>query len=371
MEYTKWIKAGKELGLANEGLMQFVEKAQREAEEREARMQERDEARRRDEAEQKRLEQERTLEILRLQQQMASTNGNSNGNGNGHDHLANRPRLPKFDDKSDQMDAYLERFERFAGAQNWNRETWSASLSPLLSGRGLEVYVSLSADVANNYAVLKRALLKRYQLTEDGFRQKFRTASPEVDETVVQYIARLKRYLERWIEMADVERSFDKLLDLLLREQFTSMCNKSLSIFLKERVPSDIGAVEKLAEQFLEAHATSTFGQTNKRQDRNDGNGKERSNNGFRAGGDYNRSKNDKQRKNSQVKCFRCNQEGHFARYCRKSPPLNHSKPTSQGWVAAACDAEVETETLLHNNLKDGRLVLADGSSIPYLGASC
>jgi len=41
----------------------------------------------------------------------------------------------------------------------------------LLKGRALGVYSLLLADQANNYDGLKYALLKRYQLSADGFKR--------------------------------------------------------------------------------------------------------------------------------------------------------------------------------------------------------
>ena len=110
---------------------------------------------------------------------------------------------------------------------------------------------------ANDYDVLKKAILKRYKLTEEGFRRKFRETPPLKEETVLQYAARLRRYLNRWIELSEVSEDFDKLVDLFLREQFVSMCSKDLSVFLRERVPQDMEELIDLAEHYVEAHGGS------------------------------------------------------------------------------------------------------------------
>lgn len=68
----------------------------------------------------------------------------------------------------------------------WDVLNETTSRTSLLTGKGLQVYTSMPPDQANNYDVLKKALLKRYQLTEEGFR-----AKPERGETVVQLMARL------------------------------------------------------------------------------------------------------------------------------------------------------------------------------------
>ena len=174
-----------------------------------------------------------------------------------HHHAAPRPQLPKFDEKMDDIDAYLERFERYANSQHWEEDTWAVSLSPLLTGKALEVYSALPIVEANIYQGLKTAILRRYQLTTEGFRQKFRNAVPEREEGAKQFGARIKRYLDRWIDLSEIERNFAELYDLILREQFISKCSNDLTMFLKERTPETFTDVNRISEQYLEAHGGS------------------------------------------------------------------------------------------------------------------
>ena len=84
------------------------------------------------------------------------------------------PKLPPFNEQRDNMDAYLKRFERFAERTGWNRDRWAANLSALLQGTTLDVYSQLSSTKAVDYDILRESLLKRFQLTKEGFRLKFR-----------------------------------------------------------------------------------------------------------------------------------------------------------------------------------------------------
>ena len=51
------------------------------------------------------------------------------------------PKLPSFVDGRDDHHNYLQRFERFARVNNWSEEDWAVSLSALLTGRALDVYL--------------------------------------------------------------------------------------------------------------------------------------------------------------------------------------------------------------------------------------
>ena len=41
------------------------------------------------------------------------------------------PKLPCFDERHDCIDAYLQRFERFAESSKWVRESWYINISAL------------------------------------------------------------------------------------------------------------------------------------------------------------------------------------------------------------------------------------------------
>ena len=81
------------------------------------------------------------------------------------------------------------------------KSNWATSLSALIQGKALDVYSRLSPTDSINYDKLKDALLKRFQITEEGFRSKFRSSRPEVGE--------------RWMDMANVSKDFDGLKDLV------------------------------------------------------------------------------------------------------------------------------------------------------------
>ena len=78
------------------------------------------------------------------------------------------PVLPGFVDGKDNLDSYLPRFERYATVAGWERSDWATRLSPLLSGRALDVYSGLSDEQARDYDKPQKALLQKYDFTEQG-----------------------------------------------------------------------------------------------------------------------------------------------------------------------------------------------------------
>ena len=104
------------------------------------------------------------------------------------------PKLPVFCDGKDDMDAYLQRFERYAENEGWEDGCYGTYLGTLLSGKALEVYSRLPASEAKDYSKLKEALLIHYQLTQEDYRKKFHSGTQTSMETASQYLARLEHF---------------------------------------------------------------------------------------------------------------------------------------------------------------------------------
>ena len=85
------------------------------------------------------LLREHELELARLGQ-----GRNVAERGELREDRAKAPKLPSFVDGKHDLDAYLQRFERFATTAKWEKTGWASKLSALLSGRALEVYSRLS-----------------------------------------------------------------------------------------------------------------------------------------------------------------------------------------------------------------------------------
>ena len=115
---------------------------------------------------------------------------------------------------------------------------------------------SVKANFHAVYNKLKKALLTRYNYTEDRYyRKRFREAMPETEETPDQFVFRLKNYLTKWLELSGSSpQNFDALVDLIVKELFINACSEDLTMYLLQRLPKDLVELTTWAQKYLIAH---------------------------------------------------------------------------------------------------------------------
>ena len=160
------------------------------------------------------------------------------------------PKLPEFREAEGNIDAYLLRFERHAENAEWNRDDYALGLSCLLTGRALEVYCRLPTYEMNDYDKRKHALLVKFSLTEENFRKTFYSSKQGPGETASQHLARLENFFDQWIKLSGIDNSYDKLKELILRDQFLHSCPRDQALFIREPTPKDISSFKELTEVF-------------------------------------------------------------------------------------------------------------------------
>lgn len=278
-------------------------------------------------------EMEKEKELLMLRRDLPNnpaTDANSTGETRSEtgESQAARPErisphklMPVFNEGRDDLDAYLMRFERVAESQNWPRDQWATALSLCLSGEALSVFSRMSASECLDYNKLRQALMIRFRMTEEGFREKFRSASPRNEETCSQFVTRLQNFLDRWIELSDTKKEYADLFDLILKEQFLSNCATPLQMFLKEKKDTSFSETVARAEKYVEAHGWSNFGKRSTP--------KNKAENAVSKTTERRETllQSSDAKSSDEKKCFICSRTGHRPENCRAAPSDGSGPP--------------------------------------------
>jgi len=166
------------------------------------------------------------------------------------------PKVLKFKEGQD-IDSYLHTFEKFAEVYEWPKETWAMRLAALLAGKA---YARMDRDESKEYIKVKKAILKRYELTSEAYRRKFRSSRRAADETFAEWSVRLTRYVDQWMEAEDIGPftqkgdEANKIKDLFIREQLLENSLSDIRTWLKERKPKSVKEMIELGDQYLASH---------------------------------------------------------------------------------------------------------------------
>ena len=136
----------------------------------------------------------------------------------------------------------------------------------LLKGSALSLYHSLSTGEPTSWDKLKTELLKKFQCSAEGFREKFRSVRPETNECFSAFLIRAGHLLDRWVELSNTSITFDSLRDLFIREQILHSVSTDLAVFLQEREIKTAEDMCRIADQYRSAHPGKNVSRKNNQQ---------------------------------------------------------------------------------------------------------
>ena len=284
--------------------------------------------------------------------------------------------IPNFNEKVDQMDSYLHRFEFYAETLGWPRDQWVKHLVGVLTGKALDVLLCMDRDESKDYDKLKSALLNAFQCNAEGFRVRFRTCKPERDENFPTFMGRLKMCFTRWLELSKIDMSdAGKIVDFMIKDQVYQTCNTELVAHIREQQPKDCTELTQLAVKYAEAHPNKTLakgklepyvanvGQVQQRgrtqvrgfqnrRNQSESSNRPRQNFGHNANTCYRCGKSNHVAKECQAPfCHFCKQVGHFN--CQKSGTQNASGSRGR---CTNCNYEGHTSTECKACYRCGRM---------------
>ncbi|XP_037613520.1 uncharacterized protein LOC119480935 [Sebastes umbrosus] len=228
------------------------------------------------------------------------------------------PRIPDFKEGEDP-ESFFVRFERMARTWGWQPVEWAARVVTLLTGKALDAYAGMDEEQAESYEAVKAAVLMKFNVTEETYRQRFRSTIVPVGETVRETYNRIKGLYKRW--MRPNSRTKEQIGESIVLEQYLRVLQPDIRTWVKENDPQTGEEAADLAERYTAAHGDpsrkkltvgkSRFGETKPYglpvvDNKDIGVGKKPVHSNLKP----------------NFTCFYCQQPGHKASFC----PLKRSK---------------------------------------------
>ena len=120
-------------------------------------------------------------------------------------------RLNKLGPKDD-VEAYLEVFERTARRESWPEYQWAQILAPFLTGPAQQASQDLTPDRASQYPALKQAILAYYSHSHAARAQRFHDWRFDPRGAVRTQISQHGRLIRRWLAADDGPSILDRVL---------------------------------------------------------------------------------------------------------------------------------------------------------------
>lgn len=124
--------------------------------------------------------------------------------------------LPRFKE-GDYIEQYLTTSESLAVAYQQPVVNWAIRLIPYLKGKARAAYVAIAAEETFDYRKVKEAILAKYKINEDVYRQKFREPDIRPNKNPRQFHNWLKDLYDKGIQP---EKRTEQVGEIIILEQF-------------------------------------------------------------------------------------------------------------------------------------------------------
>ncbi|XP_069102169.1 uncharacterized protein [Argopecten irradians] len=195
-------------------------------------------------------ETELRIKELELASQDSSSNPTFRGlQGNrGFDVSRNIRLVPPFQEK--EVDKYFLHFEKITDSMKWPEDKLTMLLQSVLIGKARDIYSSLSVDDISNYQVVKKAILKAYELVPEAYCLKFRNSRKRDEQTHVEFAREKEQMFNRWCDSKEIDEDFGKLRQLLLIEEFKRCVHINIKTHLDERKVETLSEAATMADDY-------------------------------------------------------------------------------------------------------------------------
>ena len=343
------------------------------------------------ELEEKRLEQEKQVEIAKLElerakietdkarlQQEKEVNKMKALEAQKFDPTKHIRLVPPFKEKD--VDQYFLHFEKVAANLQWPKENWTMLLQSVLTGKAREIYTQLSIEQTSDYDTVKDLILKAYELVPEAYRQKFRNWDKRSDQTYVEFARTKEQLFDRWCNSKKVDKNFLNLRQLMLIEEFKRCVSSEIKTFIDEQNAETLDKAATLADDYSLTHKVSFAGKPNQsftfkgagnqkqqissNEVKGQSQGYMRNERSNEQKSEYKSGSNPKGPSFGNVVCHYCKKTGHFMSDCYKLKNDKEKQPPTKNPTGYVSRPTFRFRNGYNSDNSDSQNVLGQGSKL-------
>ena len=252
------------------------------------------------------------------------------------------PKMEKLTDSAD-IEPFLKTFGRNMATHNIPARDWVKHLAPLLIGKARKAYAGVEDDGANDYDVVKEAILQYYDMGAETHLKRFRTMKKKDNESYPEFATRLRDAADKWLAGCLTK---ENCIDAIAIEQFLQAVPMEMSNWILDQNPTTPLQAGRFAAKFCNRRGFDSNPFRSRGECQNNGgrhhsryhNSRDAEQKNSRPGNYRDRdqrggnSKNSTQEgdrthkpteKGSGPRCYNCNNYGHLARDCASKQRVN------------------------------------------------
>ena len=194
--------------------------------------------------------------------------------------------------ETDDIEGYLLTFERQMVAYEIEKTRWAFILAPHLTGKAQKAYMAMAAEDVVHYHLIKEAILKRYDISEETHRRKFRARVRGKGESYSELATSLMDLVQKWLAECKTK---EEVLERMAVEQFLTNVPEDVRVWVRERKPTTCKAAGQWADEYQQARSEPTATPVKT-------------------------AAVPKKQEQQPKRCHTCLQTGHFSYNCPKAP---------------------------------------------------
>lgn len=213
---------------------------------------EREEQKRREEREERERMERHAIEMKRLEVELVKAQSSNGASAVAREKERRMTDLMPSYAVGGDMGLFLVHFERTCEREKFAKDTWPQRLLTLLPCEVADIIARMGKEDAEDYDRVKASLLKKYRLSAEAFRRKFREVEKFKDESYPEFAYTLKVNLEEWLREEGALGDAEKTLQCFALEQFFRRLPEEIRYWVQDRPGVDtITRAAELAEEYV------------------------------------------------------------------------------------------------------------------------